>query len=428
MSSAGERERPLLCTFTRSPLWNKVNGSEGGFDKVLGRGRQVTVSESHRMDRSTGSYRSGGSFYTSRTQYSYSPAHVTDAYLEGSGVENWYSGSLCGRLPTLEDMQLAGYRNYARELGSRDTSHLSALGATAISQTAPTNPASSLGTGLAEIAREGFPSLPGIQSWKRRTEAAKAAGSEYLNQIFGWAPMIDEVKQARDSASHSKKIMKNYRRGEGGNTHRRFDFPIIKESPVSDLPVGSEWPIFGPELPAECTTGEFPKVSLSVSRQTKRWFEGCFTYALPSKTDSWAEAIRHGDEADHLYGLELTPDVLWELTPWSWAVDWFSNTGDVINNVTNFASAGLVLRYGYMMEESIETITKTIGPAAFKTRDKYGSDRKRGVTMCGPSSTSHTTITKTRSPANPFGFGIGWEGLSPTQLAITAALGITKFG
>jgi hypothetical protein len=33
---------------------------------------------------------------------------------------------------------------------------------------------------------------------------------------------------------------------------------------------------------------------------------------------------------------------------------------------------------------------------------------------------------KRRREANPFGFGIGWEDLSPTQLAITAALGITR--
>lgn len=427
MSSAGLRKRDLIVTFTRPSYVGKDGSNHGGGGRYeIARGKQMTVSESHRINRKTGKYDSGGPFYTSRTQYSYSPAHVSEAYIEGSGIPNWYSGPLCGRMPTLEDMQKAGYKNLTKAFGSQSTSEMDALGATAISQTAPTNSASTLGTGLAEIAREGFPSLPGIKSWKQRTEAAKAAGDEYLNQVFGWLPMVGEVTQARDAASHSKKIMKNYRRGEGSNTHRRFDFPIIKES-TGSVSSGSEWPIFGPQLPSECTTGEFPEVKLSVSRQTKRWFEGCFTYALPSNSDSWRKHMEFGDEADHLYGLELTPDVLWELTPWSWAVDWFSNTGDVINNVTNFGAAGLVLRYGYMMEESIETITKTIGPAMFKTRQKFGKEQ-RGVTMCGPSSTSHSTITKKRSPANPFGFSVGWEDLSPTQLAITAALGITRFG
>jgi ABC-type polysaccharide/polyol phosphate export permease len=34
--------------------------------------------------------------------------------------------------------------------------------------------------------------------------------------------------------------------------------------------------------------------------------------------------------------------------------------------------------------------------------------------------------TKQRYRANPFGFGITWDGLSPLQLAIAAALGITR--
>jgi hypothetical protein len=36
------------------------------------------------------------------------------------------------------------------------------------------------------------------------------------------------------------------------------------------------------------------------------------------------------------------------------------------------------------------------------------------------------TETKKRVPASPFGFGITWDGLSPLQVSILGALGITR--
>jgi hypothetical protein len=120
------------------------------------------------------------------------------------------------------------------------------------------------------------------------------------------------------------------------------------------------------------------------------------------------------DVHDKLFGSALTPDLMWELTPWTWAIDWFSNAGDVLNNVTAFKLAGLVMRYGYIMEESIENRTYEMPSTGYSS-----------LTGTLPPS-SYTKIVKRRRDANPFGFGLTWEGLSPTQLAITAALGITR--
>jgi hypothetical protein len=168
-------------------------------------------------------------------------------------------------------------------------------------------------------------------------------------------------------------------------------------------------------------------------RETKRWFEGVFTYALPSSTDSWKRALGFGSDADALYGIALSPSVLWELTPWSWAVDWFTNAGDVINNVTSFGLAGLVMRYGYMMEESIERIVAegrcpdaNVGDFAIVGNNKQPAIVNLRHVPSGTYVVGTESVTKRRRPASPFGFSVGWEGLSPTQLAITAALGITR--
>jgi hypothetical protein len=115
-------------------------------------------------------------------------------------------------------------------------------------------------------------------------------------------------------------------------------------------------------------------------------------------------------------GLSPTPDTIWNLAPWSWAIDWFSNTGDVISNVTDFATQGLVMHYGYVMEHSI--VERTY----YQPISGYLIDRK--PVAAGP--LSLVTETKVRRQANPFGFGVSWEGLSTFQASILAALGISR--
>lgn len=428
MSSAGERQR---YTFGYIPGSITVTGTE--FIRNKGRwpfvpdvkqqtGKQLTVSESHPMDRKTGSYREGGPFYTSRvTDIFKYPFVEAGAQISLGKI---YHGPLTLSPPTLAEKEQVGFSNIQREFGDKNESQLSADGATAISLCNPINPASNLGTGLSETMLEGIPSLPGIKLWQDKTRFLKGIGSEYLNYQFGWAPLKDEVESVRDAARQHRDLLQQYHRGEGSDTHRRFEFPSqVSEKRLPETAITTAGSML-------VTTPGTRQISLV--KETKKWFEGCFTYGLPSSTDSWRKALGFGSNADQLFGISLSPDILWELTPWSWAVDWFSNAGDVINNVTNFGLAGLVMRYGYMMEESIErVVAEGVGP---KLRNSYYGTDYRGIHFQGSKddvptgsySVGTECVTKRRFPANPFGFGIGWQDLSPTQLAITAALGITR--
>lgn len=383
-------------------------------------GKQMTVSESHRRDRSDGSYRSGGPFYTSLVRNFIKGASVKDHY--NSSLNKFYSGIVRGKPPTLSEMQSVGYSNTDESYGASNEASMVKDGTTAIALVSPTNPAADLGTTLAETMREGVPSLPGIQTWKRRTEILKGLGSEYLNYQFGWAPLAKEVSDVSKAARHHRDLLSQYHRGEGSDTHRRFDFP-------SQIQTASLPPSFSPNdwgLPWKWSRPDGTR-QVSLVKETKKWFEGVFTYALPTQDDSWGKAMGFGSDADALFGLALTPEILWELTPWSWAVDWFSNAGFVIHNVTSFGLAGLVMRYGYMMEESIERVAAEGHLPSMVTGTLVnGSEIKQKEVPLGTYSSGVESVTKRRVPASPFGFGIGWEGLSPTQLAITAALGITR--
>lgn len=120
-------------------------------------------------------------------------------------------------------------------------------------------------------------------------------------------------------------------------------------------------------------------------------------------------------EANKLLGTRLTPEVLWNLAPWSWAADWITNTGDVLHNISMFAQDGLVLRYGYVMEETIIERTWTLHGVGFKSSP-------------GPYNFSSTLreIHKVRRKATPFGFGVSEEAFTPRQYSILAALGMSR--
>lgn len=406
MSSAGIRERsqPLYADFS---AWVQTQGlavPKPATRSLLATGIQKTESESHRRNRKTGNYDGGGPFYTSRVSYDVSPGYVRNAWINESTRKYSYTGPFYPvlNLTSEECSKLGVPSTFSKTFDTFDQSAMSGDGTTAISLCNPVNPASNLGTALAEFRREGLPSLPGISTWRNRTLRARSAGDEYLNYEFGWAPLVDEVTNVRDAARNSRDIMNHYHRGEGSNTRRRFDFSSDHSTvafKTTQLPLGAEayWE----------SAGGTPSKVLTLTKERKRWFEGCFTYGLPSSTDSWGKLVGIGSQADELFGIALTPDVLWELTPWSWAVDWFSNAGDVVNNVTNFGLAGLVMRYGYMMEETSSIISIEYSPFKYRTSKSNGEILSKGVSS-GTCSGKIEKVTKRRVPASPFGFSIGW--------------------
>jgi len=120
------------------------------------------------------------------------------------------------------------------------------------------------------------------------------------------------------------------------------------------------------------------------------------------------------DRAELMLKPEITPETLWDLTPWSWAVDWFSSFGDVLHNVGDWAKDGLVMKYGYVMEHSSVTDAYTwAGPSGF-------------ISRVNPTPLTVVSETKQRRKATPFGFGLTWSAFTKRQAAILVALGITK--
>lgn len=287
---------------------------------------------------------------------------------------------------------------------------LNKLGATAVSRCKPTNAVADVSTFLGELMKDGLPHLIGSQTWKARAQTARSAGSEYLNVQFGWRPLVDDISDLGRAITHANTVLEQYERDAGRVVRRRYEFPSNTQRSETTLATGVR--AFGPNNTQlnSPTGGTLVRIREIERRQ---WFSGAFTYHLPTGSDSRKGMARFALEADKLFGLSLTPDVLWNLAPWSWAVDWFANVGDVLSNVSDTVVDGLVMRYGYIMEHTRVSDTYAISPSGL-----YDVKAVTPLTL--------VTETKIRRRANPFGFGISWDGLSPYQLSIAAALGLSR--
>lgn len=380
------------------------------------RGAQVTVSEGHQWPPQKGSFDDiGGDFYTIRQYVEGAENNSRTIVRVRNGIKSIYTGPL---LPVVPVGTSLDYNAFYPPSAESSNAQLDALGAKAVALCEPTNSVADASTFLGELIKDGLPSLIGSATWRDRTHAARSAGDEYLNVQFGWRPLLSDVTKFGDAAIRAKTVMEQYERDAGKVVRRSYNFPLIRTVTKTETGLVSSIAPYGPNTSEFHSTNggaAVPGNRIMVRETTKRqWFKGAFTYHLPSGYDSRNKMDRWALEAKKLFGLTLTPETLWNLAPWSWAVDWFSNAGDVIHNISAYQSNGLIMRYGYIMEHTVVRDTYTLNPTGL-------FDTSQVV----PPLTFITEVKKRRR-ANPFGFGLLWSGLSPFQLSIAAALGISR--
>jgi hypothetical protein len=296
---------------------------------------------------------------------------------------------------------------------------LQAVGTVAISRCSPANSVANLAVATLDTFKDGLPHLLGHSFWEDRTRLARNAGDEYLNVEFGWNPLVNDVKSFAQGVAEMGDLQSQFFRDSGKDIRRRYSFPTQVTTVDTSL-----------TAPGRVAGGPFDLMVLDQnvagqrngavvrSRRTTvdRWFSGAFTYhAPPEFFGSTGEHLAH---ASHILGLELNPEVLWQLAPWSWAADWFSNAGDVVNNLNNYSVNGQVLRRGYIMEHTVvRDVYSYVGDVGFDPVKVNFAGHPVSFVVCSE--------TKIRRRATPFGFGVSLSSISPAQIAIMAALGLT---
>jgi len=343
----------------------------------------------------------GGPFYSKHYRYEeqtniYSPYHRNSAGV----LQYTYDGPQFAKTPIAYPGKVGAWE----EIEPSTDEELDAYGTTAISRVAPTNPHSSVFTALGELYRDGLPAAIGLNAIKR-----KSLEDEYLNYEFGILPTIGDIKSIADSYIHADNYLRQYYRDSGKIIRRRYAFPsevkVVSDTTTTALPQ----PVLNTFLYSS-TQGKLRKL---VTEETHVWFSGAFTYHAQEPNS--ALAIRDQVQKwNSLYGITPSPEAIWNLLPYSWAADWITNIGDVMNNVSMCLNDGLVLRHGYVMEHKVHRVEYT----------QTGTVLKPNLPVFA--SQVFTTETKRRRRATPFGFGLELNGFTDRQWAILAALGISR--
>jgi len=287
-------------------------------------------------------------------------------------------------------------------------------GSTAVARSIPTNPVADAGTFIGEL-KSGLPKLVGKELFKSRLKDYRKVGSEYLNIEFGWKPLVSDLQKFGQAAVESERIIEQLHRDSGKNIHRKFAFPddVVTTSKVSvNRAISGSIVSIYPYCLHNAGGGT---LTTTTKVTTKTWFSGCFTYHLNLGNTLQDRIARNAAEARKLFGVELTPETVWNLAPWSWAVDWEGNIGDVLHNVSRFSQDGLVMRYGYIMQQKTAEIDYSLTWSGRLNGSPKTNLRARVVAE-----------SKIRRRATPFGFGFDMTALTGRQSAILGALGISR--
>jgi len=323
----------------------------------------------------------------------------------------------------------------------RSESALLTDGAFLIKKASPIASQASLVGAVAELLKDGIPEMLFSSIMKvassRKRDTIKALAGDYLNYMFAVSPTINDIKKLIEAIMKLDRQIKQLKRDSGKDIFRSRGLPNSEttnestlDSPASfavALPTsGISQPLTGNYLWGNPSLSPVLRGSATTRDTRETWFTGSFTYylerLLPPKymTDFFGSVLQVKDFSmlnDILIGEYLigaSPEnfnisVGWQLTPFSWLVDWFADVGTVIDNANTFNNLGLVMNYGYLMCKETRDISMTLN-----MRD-------------GSSQSAHWRYErKRRRRANPFGFGLTDSSLSTTQQSLLGALVLSR--
>ena len=241
----------------------------------------------------------------------------------------------------------------------------------------------------------------------------KKAADHWLNHQFGWLPFVSDLRKFYRTWHNADRMIQQIRaqngqwQWRGGSVSTSSDSSLVFDTNITNPSNSYMSPALG-DLYYATGLPSIGRQTLTRITGQKVWFAGRFRYYIPNVgTVQWSETAKQ-----KLFGADVTPSLVWELTPWSWLIDWVSNVGDVFSNATDPGLAqNLAAKYAYVMGESWIKLSLTT---------KLNSITPVATTF------DYFLTRKVRVAANPFGFGLTWDGLSPRQWSILSALGITR--
>lgn len=349
---------------------------------------------------------SGHEFWTERTEYDFGPKLIRITSSNGA-LE--YTGAMALNISGVPVMP---------SLSLPSTSSKTQDGAKAINMTLPTQAEASLAQFLGEL-REGLPRVTGLAVFRDGLNT-KSLGHEYLNEQFGIVPFMNDIMKAAKAVKKSSQILSQFARDGQRDLIVRRRATIRDETTTSivpDVSMGLIIPNYAGSSPISSFFSSTSALCAGTEQQRSRaWFSGAYSYHLQEAINFADQAELWGRKADKLLGISLTPDLVWELTPWSWLLDWKLHIGRFLQNVQLLNQDNMVIRYGYIMHRT-------------SSERRYVSKTNKLTSKGENAGRPFLVVTrerKERMRASPYGFGLSPSSFSARQWAILSALGMTR--
>jgi len=294
--------------------------------------------------------------------------------------------------------------------------NMNIIGSDFINRTIPTQSHASAAQFLGEL-KEGLPDILGFD-WKRSMKFKPSRDGGDLSLAFGWVPFVKDLTKMFTAVVNSKQLIEQYVRNsaEYGATVRRIresdpvievlDHSIYADSNFpAGLARGSHEPYWRGVANRLGGVTAMGSVRRFETRKETYRFTSRYQYFINEADDILSRMENYATKANYILGFRLTPDVLWELTPWSWLVDWQADVGTLLSNAQSFANGDLVMQYAYLQQEIVNEVS-------YSLLDGYLLDSN---TKIDPSSL-YRTVTKSRVRASPYGFGVSSDKFTDSQI------------
>jgi hypothetical protein len=293
--------------------------------------------------------------------------------------------------------------------------------------TAPDRNVGSLGVTLIELLRGDIPSL--LKNFHLKMSGLKSArnyfGSEALNIAFGWTPLIQEYFNIIKVGMNLERVIyyESFRR------KRQWEGPSRTDSNSRGRSLN---PLLGPYSSAytHLEQGDVlgPSSGPGMSYSSEYRLVESEDYHWSSKYTGLAKAGRRANsfsdqvmDVTKRMGLVDDPQMLWDLTPYSWLVDWFTTMGDSLSNANVYSPVRgkYNVDYAYLTTQRVHSEQETLIRPLSSSPYYRSLEIKRGTSVA-------MSQTRWRDRATPFGFGTQMGSLTASQFGILVALGLAQ--
>jgi hypothetical protein len=259
-----------------------------------------------------------------------------------------------------------------------------------------------------------------VRHQKRMT---KEMSNHWLNLQFGWSPFVSDLTKFLKKFGDLDKRLQQCKRDNGKDIRRHGLLSSTMEGTPKEVQTLSTDGLgqspyimfvapftFSNSLLANpYHLGDF-RSTITYTERYQQWFSACFRYWVPTFDSNSAIDTVHNYL--RMFGIRVTPSLVWNLTPWSWLADWVGNVGDNIDAYTDSADH-LTAKYAYIMKTSVVEV-------------RNDSAVKCGGVQIPGLSWRRGCVAKTRMQASQFGFAIASPDFTAWQWSILASLGLPQ--